>query len=223
MFLKHYAPKNLFCLRCFVQLDLSVQNKMQKWMKKKLILGNCYLNNRKCFRHIWHRWLWPSESRSRRYRVNDWKLFWHIWPQWPQFLCYTGWMCGPSLRKVGQGVLKLLIRNKKVTDGRTYRQTDSLKGGIKINNVKGRICSLPLSPLNHQCICRRRNKLINMYNVLNKSKKLSLIIKSGPGLDFIIKKLRSWFFPKILHAQLNKGKLKDVSIVNCESTWQSHV
>ena len=144
----------------------------------------------------------------------------HLTPVTPKslgFLCYTGWMCGPSLRKVGQGFLKLLIRNEKVTDGRTYRQTDSLKGGIKINNVKGRICSLPLSPLNHQCICRR-NKLINMYNVVNKSKKLSLIIKSGPGLDFIIKKLRSCFFPKILHAQLNKGKLKDVSIVNCEST-----
>jgi len=25
------------------------------------------------------------------------------------FLCYTGRMCGPSLRKVGQGVLELLI------------------------------------------------------------------------------------------------------------------
>jgi len=28
-------------------------------------------------------------------------------------------MCGPSLRKVGQGVLKLLIGNEKVTDGQT--------------------------------------------------------------------------------------------------------
>jgi len=25
------------------------------------------------------------------------------------FLCYPRWMCGPSLRKVGQGVLELLI------------------------------------------------------------------------------------------------------------------
>ena len=27
------------------------------------------------------------------------------------FLCYPGWMCGPSLRRVGQGVLELLIGN----------------------------------------------------------------------------------------------------------------
>ena len=27
------------------------------------------------------------------------------------FLCYTGWMCGLSLRKVGQGILQLLIGN----------------------------------------------------------------------------------------------------------------
>ena len=27
------------------------------------------------------------------------------------FLCYQGWMCEPSLRKVGKGVLKLLIGN----------------------------------------------------------------------------------------------------------------
>jgi len=25
------------------------------------------------------------------------------------FLCYPGWMCGLSLRKVGQGILELLI------------------------------------------------------------------------------------------------------------------
>ena len=35
------------------------------------------------------------------------------------FLCYPGWMCGPSLRKVCLGVLELLIGNEKVTDGRT--------------------------------------------------------------------------------------------------------
>jgi len=54
-------------------------------------------------------------------------------------------MCGPSLRKVGQGVFELLIGNEKDTDGeiekQTYRQTDpptcakqyalsSSKGGI---------------------------------------------------------------------------------------------
>jgi len=35
-----------------------------------------------------------------------------------------GWMCGPNMRKVGQGVLELLIGNKKITDGLTYRQTN---------------------------------------------------------------------------------------------------
>ena len=35
------------------------------------------------------------------------------------FLCCPGWMCGPSLRKVGQGVLELLIGNEKITDGLT--------------------------------------------------------------------------------------------------------
>jgi len=35
-------------------------------------------------------------------------------------------MCGPSLRKVGQGVFELLIR-KKVIDGLTYRQNDMCK------------------------------------------------------------------------------------------------
>ena len=55
------------------------------------------------------------------------KRFWQIWPRWPLtpkligFLCYPGRTCvwGPSLRKVGQVVLQLLIGNKKVTDGRT--------------------------------------------------------------------------------------------------------
>ena len=34
-----------------------------------------------------------------------------IWPSDPKiiaFLCYPGWMCDPSLRKVGQGILQLL-------------------------------------------------------------------------------------------------------------------
>jgi len=35
-----------------------------------------------------------------------------------------GWMCGPSLNKVGQRVLEFLIGNEKVTDGQTDRQTD---------------------------------------------------------------------------------------------------
>jgi len=40
-----------------------------------------------------------------------------------RFLCYPRWMCGPSLKKVGQGVLELLIGNQKVTDGQTDRLT----------------------------------------------------------------------------------------------------
>jgi len=39
------------------------------------------------------------------------------------FLCYPGQMCGPSLRKAGQGVLKLLIGNEMVTDRQTDTQT----------------------------------------------------------------------------------------------------
>jgi len=34
-------------------------------------------------------------------------------------------MCGSSLRKVGQGVLELLIRNEKITDGQTDRHVQS--------------------------------------------------------------------------------------------------
>jgi len=43
------------------------------------------------------------------------------------FLCYSGWMCGPRLRKVGQGVLELLIGNKKVTDQPTDQTTEMCK------------------------------------------------------------------------------------------------
>ena len=58
-----------------------------------------------------------EEGRSRRSRVIDRKRFWHIWSQWPWpltplsigFICYPGWMCEPGMRKVGQGVLKLLV------------------------------------------------------------------------------------------------------------------
>ena len=52
------------------------------------------------------------------------------------FLCYPGWMCGPSLRKVGQGVLDLLIGNEKVLNRQTYAKQYALsssRGGIKIN------------------------------------------------------------------------------------------
>ena len=76
-------PKDIF-----VKLD-----KLHKCMKKKFILGNCYLNNLKHFWLIWPRWPWPLTPKSIG------------------FLCCPGWMCGPCLRKLGQGVLELLIGN----------------------------------------------------------------------------------------------------------------
>ena len=57
------------------------------------------------------------------------------------FLCCPRQVCGPSLRKVGQGILELFIGNEKVIDGRTDLPTDMSKaicplffegGGIKI-------------------------------------------------------------------------------------------
>ena len=64
-------------------------------------------------------WTKIEEGRSRHSWVIDRKRFGHIWPQWPWpltprsigFLCYQWWMCGPSLRKVGQDILELLIEN----------------------------------------------------------------------------------------------------------------
>ena len=75
-------------------------------MKKKFILGNCYLNNHKTgFEHFFSStltvdpvtpninrvpllprmdvWTKVEEGRSRRSPVNDGKWFWRIWPQWP--------------------------------------------------------------------------------------------------------------------------------------------
>ena len=46
-----------------------------------------------------------------------------VTPKSMGFLCYPGWMCGPSLKKVGECVLESLIRNKKVT-GLTDLPTD---------------------------------------------------------------------------------------------------
>ena len=46
-----------------------------------------------------------------------------VTPKSMGFLCYPGWMCGPSLKKVGEGFLESLIRHEKVIDGQTY-QTD---------------------------------------------------------------------------------------------------
>ena len=41
------------------------------------------------------------------------------------FLCCPGRVCGPSLRKVGEGVLQLLIGNEKVKDGQTDNMPSS--------------------------------------------------------------------------------------------------
>ena len=95
--------KDFFCHRC-LKLDKSVQNKLHKCMKKKLIVGNCYLKNLKVLTHL-TRWPWPliqsrqiksvpllpgmyvwtkfEEGRSRRSWVIERKWFKHIWPWWP--------------------------------------------------------------------------------------------------------------------------------------------
>ena len=38
-----------------------------------------------------------------------------VTPKWIGFLCYPGWMCGQSLRMVGQGVVELLIGHRFCT------------------------------------------------------------------------------------------------------------
>ena len=75
---KHHLPK-VFCHRCFVQLDESVQNKFHICIKKKFILG------------------YGFDTLS----PVTWPL-----TQWPQnqkrFLYCRGRMCGQSLKKRGQ-------------------------------------------------------------------------------------------------------------------------
>ena len=76
-------------------------------------------------------WTKFEEGTSMHSRVIDRKLFLtHLTPMTLtfdlvtksiRFLCCPGRMCGPSLGKVGQGVLELLIGNEKVTDGQTER------------------------------------------------------------------------------------------------------
>ena len=60
--------------------------------EEEIYFRNCYLN---CFDTLdpGDLDLEPSDPKSIRHH------------------CYPGWMCGTSLRKVGQGVLELLIRN----------------------------------------------------------------------------------------------------------------
>jgi len=43
MFVKQYAPLSAFLSQTFVELDKSVQNKLQKCMKKKFIFGKLLL------------------------------------------------------------------------------------------------------------------------------------------------------------------------------------
>ena len=56
------------------------------------------------------------------FTIIDRKRFWHnltsviltfdpVTPRSIGFICNPGWMCGPGIRKVGQGVLELLIGN----------------------------------------------------------------------------------------------------------------
>jgi len=109
---KTLCPLKIFLSQMFCTTGLASSNKLHKCMKKKFIFGKCYLDNLKHFWHILH--------------FNP-KLIW--------FLCSPGRMCGPSLRKVGKGILEVLIGNEKVTDGQTDRQyaLSSSKGVIKIH------------------------------------------------------------------------------------------
>jgi len=49
-----------------------------------------------------------------------------VTPKSIRFICYPGWMCGLSLKKVGQGILESLIGNKKVTDRHVQSNMPSL-------------------------------------------------------------------------------------------------
>ena len=71
-------------------------------------------------------WSKSEEVRSRRSPVIDRKVFFGtfdlsdldpVTQKSIGFICYPGWMCGPSLKRVGQGILELLI-------GKDYRRTD---------------------------------------------------------------------------------------------------
>ena len=104
-------PKDLYCHRCFVQLDVSVQNKLHKCMKKKFILGNCYFNNRKRFDIFW---IWPLTQWHGCSAAQDWCVdqVWRIYVK--AFLSY--W----SETKMLQTELPIYIP----TDLPTYIPTD---------------------------------------------------------------------------------------------------
>jgi len=52
----------------------------------------------------------------RLFQVHEPLLAWSFSDPKRWFLFYPGWMCAPNLRKVGHGVIKLLIGNKKSTN-----------------------------------------------------------------------------------------------------------
>ena len=167
MFVKHYAPKVFFVTDVLYnwisQFKISCTNVWRRNSFLKLLL--------KPFWQIWPGDLWPSDPKNNRVsllsKMDVWTKFeegrarhsqviegngfgtfdlgdLELWPSDPSINMVSllpRTMCGTSLRKLGQGVLELLIGNKNVTDGRTDRQTNrptcanqyalsSLKGGI---------------------------------------------------------------------------------------------
>ena len=89
------------------------------------VLYNCISQIKISCTNVWRRnSLWEIVTQTI---WNSFGTFDHVsltfdpvTPKSIGFLCYPGRTCvwGPSLRKVGQVVLQLLIGNKKVTDGR---------------------------------------------------------------------------------------------------------
>ena len=98
-----------------------------------------------------------ENGRSRHSRVIELLVTLTFDPVTPvsiAFLCYLRWMCGQSLRKVGQDVLELLIGNKKVTDRQTNRPSKAIcplffEGG---HNEYTALVSSPHLPMS--CTCR---------------------------------------------------------------------
>ena len=85
----------------------------QVWKVDQGVLKSLIGNSFSTLIIFWPRWHWPLVPKSIG------------------FLCYPGWTCGPSLRKVDQGILELLIRHK-VTD----RRTDMCKGIYAFSSAK---------------------------------------------------------------------------------------
>ena len=135
---KTLCPLKIFFHRCFVQLDKSIKNKLHKCMKKKFIFWNCYLNNLKQFWHLDPLDLWPSDPKINRVhllpRTDMWSKFDDGRSRWSSFflsvtvlahLTQWPWPLTQkwSMKMVGLGILKLLIKNEKVTDRPTDQPT----------------------------------------------------------------------------------------------------